>query len=72
MSAFNEANQAKHSLKMTLSNYHWFMGISVVTEHDGYCVLVHVKHMDNGVRKVVPIVHNGVTVKVDVEAKKRR
>jgi hypothetical protein len=72
MSSFHEANQAKHALKMSLSHYCWFMGISAITEQDGYCVLVHVSHMDNAIRKVVPIVHNNVSIKVDIETKKRK
>lgn len=69
MNTFKEANQAKTSLKMNLSNYGWFKGISVGSDNNGasYCVIVSVSHIDNRVRKVIPAVFEGVSVKTEVE-----
>lgn len=72
MTPFKEANQAKTSLKMILSNYSWYQGIEVLPEEGGYCIVVSVSRMDNSVRKIVPIVHQGITVKVDVEQKQNK
>lgn len=67
MSSFKEANQVRVALKMKLSNYAWYSGSGVLSTEDGYCVSVTVKHIDNTVRKVVPPVINGVTIKVESE-----
>lgn len=69
MATFGEANQAKLSLKMTLSNYAWYQSVAVVSDGDDWCILVHVDKLDTRVRKVVPIVHKGITVKVDADSK---
>lgn len=61
---FSEANQAKLSLKMSLSNYAWYNGILVVQDKDDWCVVVHTSVMNDSIRKVIPIVHNDVVVKV--------
>lgn len=67
MSTFVEANQAKLSLKMTLSNYAWYNGMSIAPDNDDWCIVVSITQMDNSVRKVIPIVHKGITVKVDAD-----
>lgn len=72
MATFGEANQAKLSLKMTLSNYAWYNNIIVAPDGDDWCIVVGVAIMNPTIRKVVPIVHNFVTVKVDVETKKKK
>lgn len=72
MSPFKEAYQAKLSLKMTLSNYSWFNGIDIAPEEGGYCMVVSVTRMDNSIRKIIPIVHYGTTVKVDIEQKQSK
>lgn len=63
MSSFNEANQAKLSLKMLLHFYSWFNSISVETEEAGYNVIVTVSNMDAKIRKIIPICHKGVNIK---------
>lgn len=69
MNTFKEANHAKTVLKMTLSNYGWFKGIAVGPDENGmsYCVVVSVSKIDNSVRKVIPAVFEGVSVKTEVE-----
>lgn len=69
MSTFNEANQARLSLKMILSNYSWFSYSNVEAENDDYIIVIGVSWTDNSIRKIIPIVHNGVGVKVDVIGK---
>lgn len=69
MSTFNEANQARLSLKMMLSTYAWFMGTSVESDNDEYIVVATISHVDNSIRKLIPIVHDGVSVKTDVVSK---
>lgn len=71
MSTFIEANQAKLSLKMTLSCYGWYRNMAIVSDGDDWCILVNVSKIDNSIRKIIPIVHNGITVKVDVENRHR-
>lgn len=68
MTNFTEANQARLSLKMMLSNYSWYNGSIISTENNDFIIIVHVSRLDNNVRKVVPIVHNGVSVKVDISS----
>ena len=69
MSSFKEANQARTSLKMLFSQYSWYEGSTVVPDNGDYCIVVSVSRMDNLVRKVIPIVHQGVSVKTEVEQK---
>jgi len=65
MATFNEANHARLSLKMTLSRYHWYNGSSVLSKDGDYYVVIHASKLDDGVRKIVPIVHKDVSIKVD-------
>jgi hypothetical protein len=65
MSTFKEANQAKISLKMPLSNYSWFKGMVVATDNDGFCVVVNVSKIDNKVKRLVPQVHQAVSVRLN-------
>ncbi len=69
MNTYKEANQAKTALKMTLSNYGWFKGAHVGPDENGasFCVVVSVSRLDNGVRKVIPNVFEGVSVKTELE-----
>ena len=69
MSSFSEANQAKLALKMNLSNYAWYHGIAVEADGQDWCVLVRVDHMDTAVRKIIPMIHNGIVIKVDIASK---
>lgn len=67
MSTFKEANQVRIVLKMKLSNYSWYKSSRVVTDSDGYSVIVGVQQLDNKVRKVISPVIDGVSIKVEVE-----
>lgn len=67
MATFSEANQARLSLKMKLSQYSWYSSSAVVSETDGYSIVVAVKVLDNRVRKLIPPVIEGVGVKTEME-----
>ena len=72
MSTYSEANQAKLSLKMVLSNYAWYNNIGVVPDGDDWSILVSITNLDNSIRKIVPIVHKGFNVKVDVDTQVKK
>jgi hypothetical protein len=67
MATFFEANQVRLSLKMKLSQYYWYSSSAVTTDDDGYSVIVGVKVLDNTVRKIIPPVLNGVSVRTGLE-----
>jgi len=67
MTTFREANQIRAALKMKLSNYHWYNSSCVLFDKDDYYIVVHVKRLDNQVRKTIPPVYDGVTVKTEVD-----
>jgi len=67
MSTFSEANQVRLVLKMKLVQYSWYSSSTVLSADDGFVVVVGVKQMDNTVRKLVPPVVDGVSVKVELE-----
>lgn len=66
MSSFNEANRVKNSLKMALSNYSWYDGISVEVFGGSYVVVVSV---DNNYLKsfnLIPPFKDGINIQVSV------
>lgn len=65
MSTFYEANQVRLSLKMRLSNYWWYSSNRVSTLSDGFGVIVSVKQLDNIVRKTVPQVVDGISIRTE-------
>ena len=67
MAAFKEAHQVRLALKMKLSHYAWYTSSHVSTDSDGYSVVVESKRIDNGIRKLVPPVIDGVCVKTELE-----
>lgn len=67
MSTFSEANQIRLILKMKLSQYAWYSSSTVLSIDDGFGVVVGVKQLDNAVRKLIPPVIDGVSVKTEVE-----
>lgn len=67
MVTFSEANQARLAIKMKLSMYAWYSSSAVVSEKSGYSVVVAVKQLNNTVRKTIPPVVNGVSVKAELE-----
>jgi len=67
MSTFSDANQVRLVLKMKLSMYAWYNSSTVVSVDDGFGVVIGVKQMDNSIRKLIPPVIDGVSVKTEVE-----
>jgi hypothetical protein len=67
MSTFKEANQVRTSLKMKLSAYYWYSGSGVFSGDDDYYVVINVKKLDNQVRKIIPPVVDGISIKTEVE-----
>ncbi len=67
MATFKEANQVRVALKMKLSMYAWYSSSSVVSENDGYSIVVTCKRLDNQVRKLVAPVISGVSIKTELE-----
>lgn len=67
MSTFHEANQVRLALKMKLSQHAWYNSSVVLASEDGYSILVRVKQVDNKVRKIIPPVIDGVSIKVEGE-----
>lgn len=66
MATLRDANQAHLILKMKLSNYYWYNSSGVYAGDDDYVVIVHVKKIDNSIRKIIPQVLNDVSVKTEV------
>lgn len=67
MPTFSDANQVRLNLKMKLSQYSWYSSSTVVSSDDGYSVVVGVKRLDNHVRKLIPPVIDGISVKTELE-----
>ena len=67
MATFKEANQVRFALKMKLSFFSWYSASGVFSGDGDYFVTVNVKRLDNFVRKHIPSVIDGVTVKVELE-----
>lgn len=67
MATFRDANQIRLKLKMKLSQYAWYNSILVIPNSDGYLVVVNVTKIDNQVRKLIPPVIDGVSVKTEAE-----
>jgi hypothetical protein len=66
MATFKEANQVRAALKMKLSFFHWYSASGVFSGDGDYYIVVSVKKLDNFVRKNIPAVINGVTVKTEL------
>jgi len=67
MSTFSQANQVRLALKMKLSMHAWYSSSTVLSLDDGFGVVVGVKQLDNTIRKLIPPVMDGVSVKTEVE-----
>jgi hypothetical protein len=65
MATFMEANRTRLELKMKLSVYAWYHSSAIISETDGFGVLIVAKHIDNNVRKIIPPVVNGINIKVE-------
>jgi hypothetical protein len=67
MATFQEANQVRIGLKMKLSQNWWYSSSAVLTEKEGYSIIVNVRYLDNSVRKIISPVINGVNIKTEIE-----
>ncbi len=67
MSTYTEANQTRMAVKMKLSNYSWYNWSAVIADKNSYFILVHVKKINMTVKKTVPPVINGVSIKIESE-----
>jgi hypothetical protein len=67
MATFKEANQVRAALKMKLSFFSWYNSSGVNSGDGDYFIVIHVKKLDNFVRKQIPPVIDGVTVKTELE-----
>lgn len=67
MATYMEANQVRLALKMKLSVYSWYSASNVFSGDGDYYVTVFVKKLDNQVRKLVPPVVNGISVRTELE-----
>lgn len=67
MASFSEVNKTRISLKMKLSQYWWYNSSSVAMGPEGFSILILVKKLDNQVRKLIPPVINGISVRTNVE-----
>lgn len=67
MSTFREANQVRAALKMKLSNYAWYNSSCVLYDKDDFYIVVHVKKIDNQVRKTIPPVYDTISVRTELD-----
>lgn len=67
MTTFREANQIRAALKMKLSNYSWYNSSCVLFDKDDYYIVVHVRKLDNNVRKTIPPVSDGVSIRTELD-----
>lgn len=67
MVTFSEANQARLALKMKLSQHAWYSSSTVASDKGGYSIVVHVTTLNNTVRKAIPQVVSGVSIKTELE-----
>ena len=67
MSSFFEAQQVRAQLKMKLSLYSWYRSLTIISDSEGYLVLVGVKRIDNSIRAVIPQVIDGVSIKTEID-----
>lgn len=67
MATFREAEQARLSVKMKLSNYSWYKYSTVLGDNDGYNVVVTVSNINNHIRKIIPPIVDGVSIKTELE-----
>lgn len=65
MITFKGAHQIRSSLKMKLSLYSWYNSSCVLFDKEGYYIVVHVKKIDNKVRKIIPPVIDGISIRTE-------
>lgn len=67
MVTFSTANRVRLSLKMKLSQHSWYKSSLVISDSEGYSIIINVKQLDNQIRKIISPVVEGVSVKTEVE-----
>jgi hypothetical protein len=67
MVTFSTANRVRLSIKMKLSQHSWYKSSLVISDADGYSIVINVKRLDNQIRKLISPVVEGVSVKTEVE-----
>lgn len=66
MATLKEANHARAGLKMKLSRFWWYSSSEVMLGKGDYYIVVMVKRLNNFVRKNVPSVIDGVSIKSEL------
>lgn len=66
MTTVKEANQIRAALKMRLSRFWWYISSDVLSDKNGYYIIVYVKQQNNFVRKRIPYNINGVIIKSEL------
>jgi hypothetical protein len=61
--SFSGANQVKLAIKMKLSHYSWYKTSFVEMESDEWVVVVCVSKLDTAIKKIIPVVCNGITIR---------
>ena len=64
MPTFKDANQARVSLKMYLSNYSWYSNSVVFISNEGYQIGIVVRKNDHTIKNIVPQSMRGIAVKL--------
>jgi len=66
MATLFEASQVRLSLKMKLCNFCWYKSSIVSIVSDGFGVSILVRRIDDQVRKTIPQVIDGVSVRTEL------
>ena len=62
---FKEANQVRAALKMKLSQWSWYRASSVEVDGEDWAVVINSSRpIDDSIRKAVPPVYEGVSVRI--------
>jgi hypothetical protein len=67
MVTFSTANRVRLSIKMKLSQHSWYKSSLVISDSDGYSIVINVKQLNNQIRKLISPVVEGVSIKTEVE-----
>jgi hypothetical protein len=67
MATVKEANQVRLALKMKLSNYSWYSFSGNFSGNNGYFVVIFVKYINSKIKRHIPSIVKGVTVKTELE-----
>ena len=67
MNTFSDVNQVRLMLKMKYSQHSWYSSSRVMPDGDSYSIVISVYKLDNQVRKVVPPVVNGISIRCELQ-----